>query len=330
MQRKENAGLFLKGVYDLNLPYKLIISGSGSLELKANIQESLTGRKRLFRLFPVSFEEFLQYHTEYKYEDRLPEFLAVEGEHVRFLLEEYLQFGGYPRIVTEARLDEKKLLMDEIFHSYLEKDIVYLLKVDRPEIFVHLIRLLAVHSGKLVNYSHLASSLGIAVRTLKKYLWYAENTFIIQMVTPFYRNIKKEITKSPTVYFVDLGLRNFALGRFGNLVAVSENGFAFQNFVFNLLQEKADKLGGRLHSWRTKERAEVDFVLEKVDEVIPIGIKYASLKKISILRSMRTFIEKYQPKSAWVVNLSLDTTSELNHTKIHFIPYFKLLFSGSS
>ena len=48
MQRKENAGLFLKGLYDMNLPYKFIVSGSGSIELKEKIHESLTGRKRIF------------------------------------------------------------------------------------------------------------------------------------------------------------------------------------------------------------------------------------------------------------------------------------------
>jgi predicted AAA+ superfamily ATPase len=48
IQRKENAGLFLKGLYDMNLPYKFIVSGSGSLELKEKIHESLAGRKRIF------------------------------------------------------------------------------------------------------------------------------------------------------------------------------------------------------------------------------------------------------------------------------------------
>ena len=48
IQRKENAGIFLKGIYDMNLPYKFIVSGSGSVELKERIHESLTGRKRIF------------------------------------------------------------------------------------------------------------------------------------------------------------------------------------------------------------------------------------------------------------------------------------------
>lgn len=57
IQRKEDAGLFLKGIYDMNLPYKFIVSGSGSVELKAKIHESLVGRKRIFELPTLSFDQ---------------------------------------------------------------------------------------------------------------------------------------------------------------------------------------------------------------------------------------------------------------------------------
>jgi uncharacterized protein len=59
IQRKENAGLFLKGLYDQDIGYKFVVSGSGNLELKETIHESLAGRKRIFELFPLSFEEIL-------------------------------------------------------------------------------------------------------------------------------------------------------------------------------------------------------------------------------------------------------------------------------
>jgi len=75
IQRKENAGLFLKGIYDRETPYKLIVSGSGSLELKEKIHESLAGRKRIFRLSTLSFRELVNYRTDYRYEERLGEFL---------------------------------------------------------------------------------------------------------------------------------------------------------------------------------------------------------------------------------------------------------------
>ena len=115
IQRKENAGLFLKGIYDLQLPYKFIVSGSGSLELKSNIKESLTGRKRLFELLPVTFEEFVNYRTDYRYESNLLEFAEVERPQLEFLLKEYLVFGGYPRVVTEELEEEKRYLLEEIF-----------------------------------------------------------------------------------------------------------------------------------------------------------------------------------------------------------------------
>ena len=128
IQRKENAGLFLKGLYDLKLPYKFIVSGSGSLELKEKIHESLIGRKRLFELTTITFEEFINYKTSYKYTEKLDAFFALEKEKTRQLLMEYMNFGGYPRVILETKKKEKLKIIDEIFRSILEKDIAFLLR----------------------------------------------------------------------------------------------------------------------------------------------------------------------------------------------------------
>src|ERR1035441_2513674 len=104
IQRKENAGLFLKGLYDMHLPYKFIVSGSGSLELKENIHESLSGRKRVFEIAPVSFVEFVNFKTDYKYEDTLQEFFSLYSERTKLLLEEYMMFGGYPRVILAEKI----------------------------------------------------------------------------------------------------------------------------------------------------------------------------------------------------------------------------------
>jgi hypothetical protein len=78
IQHKPNAGLFLKGLYDQNPPYKFIVSGSGSLDLKEKIYEALTGRKRLFQLNTVSFREFAAYRTHYHYpSDKLSESWSI-------------------------------------------------------------------------------------------------------------------------------------------------------------------------------------------------------------------------------------------------------------
>ncbi|NQT67072.1 MAG: DUF4143 domain-containing protein, partial [Actinobacteria bacterium] len=122
-------------------------------------------------------------------------------------------------------------VLDETFQSYLEKDIYYLLKIEKSENFINLIRILASQIGKLVNYSELSNTIGINILTLKNYIWYLEKTFILKRVSPFYKNIRKEITKSPIFYFYDLGMRNFILNVFGKLDSISDKGFLFQNFI---------------------------------------------------------------------------------------------------
>lgn len=324
IQRLENAGLFLKGIYDRNLSYKLIVTGSGSLELKEKIQESLAGRKRIFEMLPVNFDEFVNYRTGYKYEDRLPLYFEMEREQTRIFLNEYLNFGGYPAVVTEGLLSEKVKLMDEIFRSYIEKDLVYLMKIEQPGIFRLLIKVLSVQSGKLVNYSELSKQVNLSLPTIRKYLWYAEKTFSIHPVTPWYTNALKEITKSEILYFNDLGFRNHAQGMMGNLMFNEQFGFVFQNFIFHVLKEYCRRKNGTLHFWRTTDKAEVDFVLSLSTTVIPVEIKYSEMVKPAVSRSFRSFLEKYKPDEAWMINLSLNERIFINNTEVNFFPFWKL------
>ncbi len=326
IQRKENAGLFLKGIYDMGLPHKFIVSGSGSIELKEKIHESLVGRKRIFALNPISFKEFVNFKTDNKYKEKLLDFFTLEKEKTEEMLREYLNFGGYPRVVLEDELREKAAVIDEIYRSYLERDISYLLKVEKTEAFSSLIRVLAGQIGGLVNYSELSSTLGISIPTIKKYLGYAEKTFILRKISPFFRNVRKEITKSPIIYFYDLGLRNYILGLFGNLINPSEIGHVFQNFILNLIKEKIELSAGQIHFWRTKDRAEVDFVINTGRYLIPVETKFKQIQKPSIPRSLRNFISKYQPKEAWVVNLGLKEKVNFNQTEIHFLPFYEIVF----
>jgi len=322
IQRKENAGLFLKGIYDMNLPYKFIVSGSGSVELKEKIHESLTGRKRIFELSTLNFEEFVNFKTEYRYEKNLEDFFEIEKPKMLLLLDEYLDFGGYPRVVLVEKMEEKLKIMNEIYQSYIERDISYLLKVRKTYEFTNLLKILSSQIGQIVNFSEISSTTGISIKTLKDYLWYLEKTFIIQKVTPFYRNVRKEITKSPVFYFYDLGMRNFILGIYGN---VQDKGFVFQNFIYNILKEKIRYRPYKINFWRTKEKAEVDFVIDMGYKIIPVEVKYKRMKKPEITKSMRSFIDKYKPEDAWIINLELKKILNLNNTQIKILPFYELL-----
>ena len=323
IQKKENSGVFLKGLYDMNLPYKFIISGSGSLELKEKIHESLMGRKRIFEMNPINFDEFINFKTNYCYENKLNKFFIVEKELTENFLKEYLNFGGYPEVVLAKKFSEKIKIINEIYRSYIEKDISYLLGVKNTEAFNLLIKLLASQIGNLINYSEIANTLGISVQTIKNYIWYAQKTFVIQKITPYFKNKRKEITKSPNIYFYDLGLRNYSVDVFGNLNRPDELGFVFQNFVLNALKDESRFKNTKIHFWRTKDKAEVDFIIESGREITPVEVKYKKFQKPIIERPMRNFIAKYQPKEAKIINLNFKKKIKLDKTTVQFLPFYE-------
>lgn len=325
IQRKQDAGLFLKGLYDLATPYKFVVSGSGSLELREKIHESLAGRKRIFKVSTVSFKEFANFKTGYRYADRLGDYFRTNRAESLSLLTEYLNFGGYPRVILEETLLEKLRTIDEIYVSYLEKDIAALLRVEHTEAFGVMLRVLAGQIGNIINVNELSSTLGISIPTVKKYLSYAEKTYILKRITPFFTNIRKEIGKSPVPYFMDVGLRNFVLNRFDGATPITEMGFVFQNLVHNVLEERASKLGGRLNFWRTKDKSEVDFVLQQAGKLIPVEVKCRDLREPVIPRPLRGFIENYRPEEAWVVNLSLAAGEMVGKTAVRFKTIFEIL-----
>lgn len=327
IQRKENAGLFLKGLYDMKLPYKFIASGSGSIELKEKIHESLAGRKRLFELSTLTFEEFVAFKTDYKHIEengsfeKLAPFFDLYKERALQYLEEYLNFGGYPKVVLAQTFEEKQAAIADIYQSFLEKDMSILLGIQKTESLTALVRILASQIGNLVNIAELSSTLGISVQTVKNYLWYLEKTYIVRRVSPFFKNARKEITKAPTYYFVDLGLRNFAANLFGN-AAASLNGFLFENFVYNSLNNHLQLTPTTIHFWRTKDKAEVDFVLDTGLEVIPVEAKYSHLKRPEMSRSFRSFLTKYKPSKAYIINLSLTQEINIEGVRVCFLPFF--------
>jgi predicted AAA+ superfamily ATPase len=131
------------------------------------------------------------------------------------------------------------------------------------------------------------------------------------------------LTKSPTIYFNDLGMNNFARSQFGK--SFENSGYIFQNFVFLLISSNFHKITDKVCFWRSKDKAEVDFVVKKDNELIPVEVKFSQLKKASISRSYRNFIGLYQPEQGFLVNLSLEEEIVIGNTKVSVVPYWKLI-----
>jgi len=320
-QRVENAGIFFKGIYDLDFPVKFVLTGSSALEMKSKIHEPLTGRKRIFHLYPLSFHEYISA------KDASVAQLVSEKEPSHYTRERiaehlfrFLVWGGYPKIILEENIEAKEQFLKEIYSSYIERDIIGFLEIKNTTAFTNLVSILASQVGQLVNTQELSSTLNVERKTVEKYLEILEKTFVIERISPFFCNVRKELTKMPKVYFLDAGFRNFALSDLKGFEGRRDKGAILEDFLFSDLRKQTD---AEFHFWRTKEKAEVDFVLEhRIGEPVPIEVKATTLKSPEISRSFRSFLNAYKPKHAFVVNLGFQGSTKIKSTKVQFLlPY---------
>ena len=323
IQRLENPGLFLKYIYDLNIPIKLIVSGSSALEIKAKISEALTGRKIIFDINPFNISEIkkrLMIASGKISDDRSNNYGNESSKSMLFkkAFEVYTQYGGYPSIVVSTDNEKKILRLKEIFKSYMEKDIKKFLEIKNENAFARLIALLSASSGNLINMDEISNTLSIHKTTLDNYFYYLEQTFIIDRIRPFFKNIRKEIIKSPKVYFNDIGFRNFAINNFNELDIREDKGFVFENFVYLALKGKLSD-SDKINFWRTRAGAEVDFIISKDLKPVPIEAKAKYLKKSKITRSMRSFIDTYKSEKGYIINFDLDDEIKIGDCIIRFV-----------
>ncbi|OHB18958.1 MAG: hypothetical protein A2666_02240 [Parcubacteria group bacterium RIFCSPHIGHO2_01_FULL_47_10b] len=303
-QKAKEAARFFKGVYDSQLPVKLILTGSASFELKAKLKESMAGRKRIFHVHPFSFLEYVRAHDEVL--AQLLERGAAPSPHsLQMLIEHYKQYmvyGGYPRVVLEKSPTAKLALLQEIYSSYINNDIVGFLNIRRKKDFGKLAKLLAAQTGQLVNIQELSNSVRISAKTVQKYLEALEDTFIITYVSPLYRNARQEVVKAGKVYFNDLGFRHALLGTFESFDERVDKGSVLENAVFQELLQSADQPPLKIQFWRTLAKTEIDFVVTSGTKLIPIEVK-AQLSRMNIPRALQEFAKKFGVREALLATM---------------------------
>ena len=175
----------------------------------------------------------------------------------------------------------------------------------------------------MVNYSELGSTIGISEKTVKKYLWYLEKTFVLYRLSPFFTNVRKEVSKSPVYYFHDIGLRNYMLGFFTDFSAIETQGHILENFIYKLLLERTRHTSSKIHYWRSRDDAEVDFILASGISLIPYEVKFSS--KADGTRSFMNFINRYHPQDAYVVYLGVRSQKVHESTNIYVVHYSDLM-----
>lgn len=295
IQYLDNPSSFLKYFLDhWKNTVKLIISGSSTFAIKTKFKESLVGRAVDFELFGLDFEEFLTFkNVSY---DLFTQDKIVTKELKRLFIE-FVYYGGYPRIVLENSVEVKESLLKQIANTYLRKDIRDLADISNINKFNKLLKILAFQSGSMLNVLELSNTIDIARETLEKYLSILENTYVIKLITPFYRNVRSELTKMPKVYFEDLGLKSIVAK--GNLPSTFE-GQDLETAVFSLLRKNMD--AENIHFWRTTFKNEIDFVVENKTQLLACEVKINARNKDRL--SLLKFKKHYPETKPYLVGLN--------------------------
>lgn len=277
--------------YDLIPEYKLIITGSSAFNIKNKASDSLAGRKIEYRLYPLTFTEYLVQKGIVNDFSNL--FLDKFGNDkvysfdLSFILDNILIYGLYPEIISRP---SDPVYLTNLVDSVVFKDLLDLRLIENREGALNLLKLLAYQIGSLVNYSELSSRLGMDVKTIGRYIDLFEQSFILFKLLPYSTKKRDEIGKMPKIYFYDLGLRNALIENFQSINNRPDGGPLFENFIVSevLKTNYYGNFGYKLNYWRTKQGSEIDLVLYKSD---------GELRGIEIKSSVRTggmaFLNRY-------------------------------------
>ena len=262
VQYLENPSNFLKYHYDMYQgKLKFIVSGSSSFYIDEKFKDSMAGRKRIFEMPTLSFEEFLHFkqHDDliiYINSGNIP---GIYKDQMMTLFYEYIIFGGYPEVVLENDIIEKEKILKEIAESYVKKDAIESGK-KYPNMYLNLFKILSMQVGNLLNYSNLSNDLNMSITALDGYINLMKKSFHLFTINPFFNNISKELRKQPNLYFADLVLRNYFCNNFDPIGLREDRGMLFENYIFRRFYDKYSI--DEINFWRTQKKQEVDFIIE--------------------------------------------------------------------
>lgn len=261
-QRIPGIGIALKIMADAIPGIQIIALGSSSFELAGQVGEPLTGRKRTLSLYPIAQTELGSLYNPFD---------------LRGQLEERLVYGSYPEVVTSDTKERKRVVVEELTHSYLLKDILELERVKSSKILLDLLRLLVFQLGNEVSLFELAKQLDIDAKTVARYLDLFEKAFVLFNLRGYSGNLRNEVTRKSKYYFYDNGVRNAIIANFNGLSLRNDKGALFENFIFmeRLKKRSYGDISANAYFWRTWEQQKIDLVEEREGKLFGFEVKFS-------------------------------------------------------
>ena len=296
IQYLDNPSSFLKLIHDHHREdLKCLVSGSSSFDIKSKFKDNLVGRTINFELFPLSFAEYLDF------KDERFNLSNIKSEHVNGLLKKhyinFAKFGGYPKIVLENEIQKKEAFLKQIITTYVKKDLVDLGKIKEIQKYNNLIHILATQMTDQLNNLEVSNTLDLSRQTVNHYIDVMHQTYVINLVFPYSKNIRTELSKMPKLFWEDTGIGT--LIKFSHFIEFLD-GKMFENSVYTELRKGL--FIDKVNYWRTTNKQEVDFILQIKNKVVPLEVKlnYSG----QAVSSLNYFMEKYNVDVGYIVTLN--------------------------
>jgi predicted AAA+ superfamily ATPase len=248
LHKMTNWKQWLKGIYDVEgvkAPSpKILVTGSARLDTFRKMGDSLAGRYYLLHLLPLSVNE-------------------VSPNDSKEVIEQFLKLGQFPEPFLSGSEEEARIWRKTHLDIIIRQDLLDLEKISSIKKIERLVQLLADRVGSGISYANIARDLEVSAPTVKSWIQFLEELYVIYSVRPFSKSLAKSILKEPKIYFFDIGQIKKPELRLENLVA---------NHLYKKVHFLNDTLGlnYELMYFRDKEQREVDFVL--TEDNLPVQI----------------------------------------------------------
>lgn len=294
----------LRGIVDNDRrPGRFIILGSASPDLIRGSSETLAGRIGYLELSPFNLNE-------------------VED------LKKLWVRGGFPDSYLAPSDKASKLWRRNFIQTYIQRDLGLLGLNTDIKLMERFWQLLASTQGALLNAQQFGRAIDVDRKTITHYINFLEGAFIIRILQPWYKNLKKRLVKSPKVYIRDTGILHSLLGLDSYesilnhiIVGNSWEGFVIEQIINSYEEER------QFWFYRTHQGAECDLLIEKNGEVLAaIEIKFGTSPSVS--KGFHISMEDTGAKQGFIIGNGEETykieekitVTNLNHFVKEFIP----------
>ena len=279
VQRVPQLFNYLQRVVDeKNRNGQFVLTGSSNFLMQQNISQSLAGRAGYIELLPFSLAEL----KKAKVKERS--------------LEQAILEGSYPAIVTGASTANRWL--DSYIKTYVERDVRMIRNIDNIITFSKFLGLCADRAGQLLNVNNLANEVGVDNKTINSWLGVLESSYILFRLPPYYKNFGKRLIKSPKLYFYDTGVlcRLLGIHTVAGLKKSNHYGAIFENMMLSeIMKNRFNKeQTGKVYFFRDSSGREIDVVLEKEEELMPLEIKASAKTDPGGLNSLKWFQKTFR------------------------------------